>query len=353
MRHGVTAFAVAALLAAPPASAETVRQQSRRAVDIGDASTVSVQNSRGQIEVRPSPDRQVHVTALKVIRAASSRLTDKLAAETQVELLRDGPRYRIRVDYPKGMSVRVNLWEGINEFSVPRVEMRLIVLVPAGVAIELEGASVDLSTEGLAGRQRLETASGDIAVESATGPVTVTTASGDVTVTEARALEISSVSGDVKIEQTRGPVSIGTSSGDVSVGGLTDSVEVRTVSGDVSVERAPAGARIRTSSGEIQLQQVSGRLYASTVSAEIHATLMGPVREARLESSSGDVTLALASSASCALEMSTSSGDIDVQVPSQTRTVSRRLVTAVVRQGTAPVRVQTVSGNITVTRGEP
>lgn len=352
MRYGVVALVLGALIAAP-AGAETVRQLSRRSVDIGGATTVSVLNSRGQIEVRPSPDRQLHVTALKLIRASTSTLADKLAAETQVELQRDGTQYRIRVKYPKGLSVRVNIWDGINEFTVPRAEMRLVVQVPRGVAIDLDGASADLATEAVSGRQHLETASGDITVESATGSVSISTASGDVTVAEARGLNVTSVSGDVRIEGCRGPVSVGTSSGDVNASGLADSVQVQTVSGDVVVERAPAGARVKTSSGEIRIGQVTGRLFASSVSAEIHARLQGPLREARIESSSGDVTLALAPNASCALEMRTSSGDIDVAVPSQTKTVSRRLVTAVVRQGTAPVWIQTVSGNITVTRGEP
>lgn len=353
MRCGKEALVVVALLAGQPAGAETVRQQSRRAIDIGDAATVSVINPRGQIEVRPSPDRQLHVTAYKLIHASTAALAEKLADQTKVELAREGPRYGIRVRYPKGTSVRVNIWKGFNELSVPRIEMRLVVLVPAGVAIDLDSSSADLSTEALSGRQHIETSSGDVVVESATGPIAIQTASGDVTVTESRSLSVSSTSGDVRVLRSKGPLTVETSSGDVSADGLTDSVRIATVSGDVSVTRAPAGARIKTSSGEIVLQQVTGRLFASSVSSEIRATLQGPIHEVRIETSSGDVTLGLLPNASCTLEMRTSSGAIDVEVPSQTKIVSRQLVTAVVRQGTAPVSVQTVSGNITVTRGEP
>ena len=353
MRYGKGALVVLALLAGQPVGAETVRQQSRRAIDIGDATTVAVINARGQIEVRPSPDRQLHVTAYKTIRASSAELAERLAGETKVELRREGPRYGVRVRYPKGTSVRVNIWKGFNELSVPRVEMRLVVLVPPGVALDLDSSSADLATESLSGRQHLQTSSGDIEVASATGPIAIETASGDVTVSESRELKVSSTSGDVRVARSRGPLAVETSSGDVSADGLTDSVRIETVSGDVAVTRAPAGARIKTSSGEIVLHQVTGRLFASSVSSEIRATLEGPIRQARIETSSGDVTLGLGSNASCTLEMRTSSGEIDVEVPSQTKIVSRQLVTAVVRQGTAPVAVQTVSGNITVTRGEP
>jgi len=353
MRYRVAALGVVALLVASVAGAETLRQQSRRSVDLAQVATVTVQNPRGQIELRPSRDRALHLTALKIVRGSRASVVRRLADETQVELVRDGPRYRIRVKYPKGLSVRVNLWEGFNEYTIPRVEMQLVVEVPAGVSVELETASADLASEAVPNPQRLETASGDIVVEAATGPVTIETASGDVRVIRGRGLDVRSVSGDVRIEETRGPLRVATTSGDVNIAGATDSLRIETVSGDVAVERAPGGAWVRTASGEIELRQVTGRLIAESVSADIRATLQGPLREARVESSSGDVTLALASNVSCTIEMRTSSGDIHVDVPSQTRTVSRRLVTAVVREGTAPAWLQTVSGNIHVTRGEP
>src|SRR5262245_14040875 len=137
MRYAVTALVVVAL-AATPVGAETLRQKSQRSVDLGSATTVVVQNARGRIEVTPSADRSLHVTALKIVRGSSTSTVQKLADETTVELQRDGPRYGIRVKYPQGTSVRVNIWEGFNEYTVPRVEVHLMVEVPAGIAVELE-----------------------------------------------------------------------------------------------------------------------------------------------------------------------------------------------------------------------
>jgi hypothetical protein len=353
MGYWVAALGIVALFMASVADGETLRQQSRRSVDLSQVATVTVQNSRGQIELRPSPDRTLHLTALKTVRGPRGSVVRRLADETQVELVREGDRYRIRVKYPKGLSVRVNLWEGFNEHTIPRVEVQLVVEVPIGVSVELETASADLASDAVPNPQRLESASGNIVVEAAHGPVTIETASGDVRVIQGRALDVRSVSGDVRIEETRGPLRVGTASGDVIIAGATDSLRIETVSGDVVVDRAPGGAWVRTASGEIELRQVTGRLIAESVSADIRAGIRGSLREARIESSSGDVTLALASNVSCTIEMRTSSGDIRVDVPSQTKTVSRRLVTAVVREGTAPAWLQTVSGNIHVTRGEP
>jgi len=338
---------------AAAAGAETVREQSSRSVELPGISTVIVQNSRGSIELRPSPDGQLHLKALKTVKASSASVARRLAGETQVELHREGGRYKIRVRYPQGTSVHVNLWEGFNENTVPRSEMLLAVQVPSGVAVELNAASADLGSAGVSNSQRLETASGDIVVESPGGPVTIETASGDIHVSGGRKLEVQSVSGDVRIQDVTGFLSVGTTSGDVRVDGAGDSIRIETVSGDIVVERAPRGAWVSTASGEIELNHVAGRLFAESVSADIRATLAAPVRETRIESSSGDVKLGLASNAACLVEMRTSSGELQVDVPSQTRNVSRRRVTAVVRGGTTPVTIETVSGSILVTRGGP
>ena len=347
------ALALLALGWTTTAGAETLREQSNRSVELPGVSTVVVQNSRGSIDLRPSPDGQLHLKALKTVKASDASVARRLAGETQVELQRDGGRYKIRVKYPQGMSVRVNLWEGFNEYTMPRSEMQLVVEVPSGVAVELTGASADLGSEAVPNPQRLETASGDIVVESPAGPVTIETASGDIHVNRGRTLEARSVSGDVRIQDMVGPLSIDTASGDVKVAGAGDSIRIETVSGDVVVERAPRGAWVSTASGEIELRHVSGRLFAESVSADIRATLAAPVRETRIESSSGDVNLGLPSNAACTIEMRTTSGELQVDVPSQTKTVSRRQVTAVVRGGTIPVRIETVSGSIVVSRGEP
>jgi len=369
MRMPLSAMLVVGVVFSAPAGAETVREQSRRTVDIGDAATVAVENSRGWIRVRPSPDRSVHITAIKIVRAGDRDLGERLARETIVELRGDGSRYRIKVKYPRGRSVRANLWGGLSELTHPRVEVHLAVAVPARAAVELDAASADLFSEGLTGAQALSTASGDISVQSATGATVISTASGDISVQSAtgatvistasgdvllsgtRAARVSTASGDVQIHGLRGPLDVSTANGDVVVAEATDSLHIQTASGDVRVARAVAGARVTTSSGEIVIDAVSDRLRVSSVSGEVRATLQAPLRSATISTSSGDVVLVLQENVGCTLEMQTSSGSIDVDVPSRTQTVTRQRVTAVVGQGAAPVALRTVSGNITVTRG--
>ncbi len=335
------------------AHGETLREQSRRTVDLAGVSTVTVQNARGRIEARPSPDKSLHVTALKIVRASGAAVARRLAEQTLVELARDGARYSIRVRYPRAQSVRINLFEGFNELTIPRVEVQLTVDVPSGIQVELGGASADLHGEGLAGPVTLKCASGDASVRSCDGPVLVSTASGDVSLSDVRSARVSTASGDVQIESARGPVSVHATSGDVSVAQTADSLGIETVSGDVTVARAPAGVSIGTTSGEIDLGYGAGRVRLESVSGDVRAALHAPLAQSDISTTSGDIRLGIAESVGCALELRTSSGTLDLDIPCRTRMVSRRLVTAIVRGGTTPVSLRSLSGSITVTRGEP
>lgn len=328
------------------------REQSRRTVPAAGLDLVVVENARGRIEVRPSPDADLHITALKIARANSGADAREIARATSVELQRDGSRYLIRVKYPRKESIRVNFWEGF-DLSMPRLEVRMTVEVPAALGVQLTASSGDLFTHDLRGEQRLRASSGDVSVDAAAGPVDVTTSSGDVSLADARAARVATTSGDVEVIGRPRRLAVTTSSGDVAIDEVSDSLRVETASGDVTVERAGRDATVSSSSGEVRMLGASGRLSVSTVSGEIRASVVAPLREASISSSSGDIRLGLDPNVGCTLEMRTSSGSLDIDVPIRTQTVTRRLVTGVVRDGTAPIKLRTTSGSIDVVSGEP
>jgi hypothetical protein len=333
------------------ARGDVLREQSRQAIDIAGISTVVVHNGRGRIEARPSPDGRLHVTALKIVRTGDDAAARRLARKTVVELGRDGDRYTVRVRYPAGPSFRINLWEGFSDLDRPRVEVRLAIETPAGVSVELNGASADLFGERLTAPLTLHSASGDVTLESCTGELRVSTASGEISVSGARWADLGTASGDVEIEDARGPLRISTTSGDVSVGEIADSLTVQTSSGDVQVAKAPGGSRIGTSSGRVVVRHAAGGVRIRTSSGDVSATLETPLRSADVSTTSGEIRIALDDAVGCRIEMRTSSGGLDLDVPCHGQSVSRRLVTAVVRQGGPPVALRSVSGGIRVTRG--
>jgi hypothetical protein len=331
---------------------QTWREQSRRVEPAAGLQTLMVENSRGRVDVHPSADGSLHITALKIVRAPSTGEAQRNARAATVELERDGSRYLIRVRYPRGESVHVNFWDGF-DLSMPRLEVRLSIEVPTAMAVQLIASSGDLFTQDLEGEQRLRASSGDVSVDGARGPVDVATSSGDVSLMDARAARINTSSGDVEVHGRPAMVQVRTGSGDVDIDDASDSLRVETTSGDVTIDRAPRGAVVSTSSGEVRIRSTGGRLAVSTVSGQIQTHVTSPLRDAIFASSSGDIRLGLDSGVGCTLELHTTSGSLDLDVPVKTQTLTRRVVTGVVRNGDAPVTLRTASGSIAVVSGEP
>ncbi|HEY3215989.1 MAG TPA: DUF4097 family beta strand repeat-containing protein [Candidatus Eisenbacteria bacterium] len=348
----ITFTMVALMVVAGKAVAgEIWREQSVRVVGRQGISAVEVTNARGRVDARPSADGQIHVTALKIVRASDETTRRRLAQQTVVEAAPQGGRYVVRVRYPQRSSIRIGLWESFAGVTWPRVEVRIVLEVPADLPVALNGTSADLFTDGLAGPQTLKTTSGDAEVHDARGPMEMTSTSGDLAAAGIGRARISTVSGDLDIAGARGAVFARTTSGDVLLRNSGDSLRIETVSGDVHADHASRDVYVHTTSGDIQIGGASGRVELGSVSGEIVVALAQPLIGAEVETSSGDIRATLATDLGCRLEMRTSAGSIEVGLPVETRTVTRREVSAVVRGGTTPVSLRTGSGSIVVTGG--
>ena len=338
------------LALAGPAQANDIRQQSRFDRDVNGIEVLRVENARGIVDVRPSTDGRLHLVALKVAKSPSSSVTRELADKTVVETDQFGGTFRVRVRYPSH-KVNISLWHDLSSDNLPSVEVQLAIEIPVTMSAELSTASGKIISSGLHGRQTLKTASGDVHAELAEGPVDVTTASGDVVAIDMDRTSVSTASGDISCDVVRGPLRINSASGDVTIQGAEDSIRVQTVGGDVTLERAPRGLTLKTTSGEIEVRSVSGRIRLASTSGDVDVRLASPVTAADIETTSGQLSVRLDPQVACALEATTTSGEIDFRLPTQARTLSRGRVSAVVRGGSAPVSLRSVSGDINVAGG--
>lgn len=322
MRLGtaILAMCVAALAAAAPAyAAVRYSERSDRTVDAGGIRTVEIDNSRGDIQVAPSADGRIHVTALKTCRGRDRAEAQRFAAAIGVTSTTEGDRWVLRVNYPKRVDIRVNFWDLISGHSDSddfgqSHEVKLLVEAPPALALRLHAVSGDLAARGMSGPQRLRTTSGDCTVEAAGAAVDLETVSGDV-----------------------------------HLGGARRAV-VRTTSGDISVSTSgPLDAR--SVSGDIQVASASDTVTLATTSGEISADLGTPLQRADASSTSGDITLGLLGSLGASLELSTQSGDIECDVPVTLLGHGRQYMNAKYGRGGAAVKAHTVSGDLHVTSG--
>ncbi len=129
-------------------------------------------------------------------------------------------------------------------------------------------------------------------------------------------VRVTTISGDVRIEAINGDATVNTTSGDVRLDGIGGSLAVNTISGDVTLrDGRVADARVGTASGDVELSGVNGSLAVTTISGSIRVrdVVSGPVR---LQTTSGKINADGALSGD--LDITSVSGDVSVEIPSQT-----------------------------------
>ena len=91
-------FVVAALLLpvrAAHAEDEVWREQSQKTVEVRGFSTLQIDNARGRVDLVPSADGRLHITALKIVRSGRQERAQELASRIVVETGMSGDRYRV------------------------------------------------------------------------------------------------------------------------------------------------------------------------------------------------------------------------------------------------------------------
>jgi DUF4097 and DUF4098 domain-containing protein YvlB len=349
-------LAVAALALLPGsllAEVPTLREQSQQVVEARDLKGLRVENPRGLVQVSPSRDGRIHLTALKLTTSRMSSRAQDFARGTRVETSTESGRFVVRVHYPQRQTLHASLAQLFKgEFDLPRIEVRLSLEVPPNLPVELETTSGDLETSGLAGAQSLQTTSGDIEVHAAAAFLSITTTSGNVMASGLWRAQVRSVSGDVELDAARGPLDIRTTSGDINLSGVSDSLGLSSVSGDIQVDRAPRGLDAGTTSGGIVVDGLAGGLVRlRSTSGDVRFGLDRSLRRADVSTVSGGITARLADGLGCDLTLKSTSGTLDSSVPLKIRTVSRNEMSGAVSGGGPPVVLHSLSGDIAVTGG--
>lgn len=340
-----------ALVLAAPAGAETLRESSSQVSPASGVRAVSVENSRGAIQVTPSTDGQIHLTALKEVRANSSSERRRLADQITVDAGNEGGTYTVHVNYGGSGSVHLSFWDLMNGADLPRSELKLSLAIPPALPVTLHSASGDLSTNGISGAQRLESASGDVDLHDAGGDLDVTTMSGDIQARGLKRARLHTGSGDCELEDVSGPVSVRTGSGDITVRGAKDSLNLSSGSGDLDVEKAPRGLHASTASGRIGVEHAAGSLELDSASGDVELGLEDPLSRADVMNESGDVKVDVDGLAGVSIQLETASGSIDATAPMRVKSADRHRLVATLGNGRASLRVRTSSGDIQLTNG--
>jgi lia operon protein LiaG len=208
----------------------------------------------------------------------------------------------LTVTVPRGRTVELYL--GVGEVSVANVEGDLLVDV----------ASAPVRTQTTKGRLLVDTGSGSVDVVDAEGDVSVDTGSGSVDVT--------GVQGQSLL--------VDTGSG---------SVEAR----DVTVQ----DLKIDTGSGRITANRTTMRRgNLDTGSGSVHLELMSDIDDLVVDTGSGSVTVEFPPELGARLDLESSSGGIDFDVPITVTQFNRSSLRGEIGDGRGMIRIDTGSGSI-------
>lgn len=294
-----------------------------RTFKVGPSGSLNLSNVAGDITVTGGAGDEIHVEAVKRVRAHDAAEAKKQLEAVAIEAAERAGRVEITTSYPQKQNIQI--------------EVDYTVQVPAATTVSLRSVSGSLQLTGLKGEARLETVSGDVTTANSGQLARVKSVSGDVSVTEGGA-------GDV--------LSLGTVSGNLVVKRLkAHTLEVQTISGDL-----------------LLADTVCDRVLAKSVSGDLQFS--GPLAKTgryEFNTHSGDVRLAVQGSIGFELTANTFSGELrsDLQLAGRGGDSSavaagdgnrhhgprRQELRGTFGDGSALMVVQTFSGDVLVTSG--
>jgi Putative adhesin len=178
--------------------------------------------------------------------------------------------------------------------------------------------------------------------------------SGDQTIEGMKSgIDVETGSGDVKLNDLAGDIRIHTGSGNVQARGAAGPLEARAGSGDITIEEKSKGdVRVETGSGNIEARGVDGGFNASTGSGDVRVDGT-PANSWYVKTGSGNAELRLPQQAAFDLDVSTSSGSVEVNHPVNTTVQgrvqeSRKSIRGKVNGGGPEINVHTGSGDVRV-----
>lgn len=244
MRRVAMAAGVAAVLLAPPASAQTLDT----AVAVRVGARLELQNISGTVQIRATrrSDIRIHV---------------------------EYDRARIEIDAsPTSVQVRTVPRRGMGDADYT-------IEVPVRTGLTVNAVSSDIDVRDVCGEAELQSVSGEVRLACAQGNVSVQSVSGDVTARDVRGrLDVTSTSGEVTVHNARADVAAHSVSGDV----LLDRVEgqdvsAETVSGEVGFSgpvREGGRYRFQSHSGDLTIRPdgaLNATVSVSTFSGDLES----------------------------------------------------------------------------------
>lgn len=174
------------------------------------------------------------------------------------------------------------------------------------------------------------TVSGDITMSNLglSDALVVNTTSGEITLKDIAAsgqTSMTSVSGNIELDKMNinGDLKLGTTSGDTDISSsqIAGNLSLKSISGDLNAmkTRVNGNASLKSTSGEVEFKDLtSNNISISTISGNVSGNILGDSKDYTIKADtvSGNKNLPLSANGNKLLNVSTTSGDIDISFTS-------------------------------------
>jgi hypothetical protein len=155
--------------------------------------------------------------------------------------------------------------------------------------------------------------------------------------------------GNVEVTSVEGTVNMHTSGGNVRAEGITGKVDMETSGGEVQVATVVGDVDVSTSGGNIGLRDVDGAVRAETSGGDVRVRLKNSNKGVYVETSGGNIELAMARNSSANVDASTSGGDVTCDLPiTMTGKINESRIKGAINGGGATVHARTSGGDIRI-----
>jgi lia operon protein LiaG len=211
------------------------------------------------------------------------------------------------------------------------------IAIPPGRRVEAYLAVGQAFVSNVEGEPRVDVVSANVTADHVKGSLIVDTGSGDV-----------------RLSDAQGDASLDTGSGDITVSDVTGhELSLDTGSGDVAAERVTTDVlKVDTGSGEVTTSGVRANdVRIDTGSGSVRLDLLSDLESLSVDTGSGDVTVNLPVDFDAAVDIETSSGEIDLQnVTVRTTRLEEDHLTGQIGDGKGRMKIETGSGDVRLVR---
>jgi DUF4097 and DUF4098 domain-containing protein YvlB len=354
-RIGTLTVAAGLLMAAPAGagSGERLEKEEKVTVPAEGRTGIVIKNARGRtVLVGRTDATAVSIVAVKNVVGRDENDARDMLERLSVDVSERGDQ--IVIETRDGNKYDDWSWSVLSVVKGTRRSAWIdyTIEAPYALGVNASTTSGEVRVSNVGGRAEVSATSGDVSIRGVAGSARAGLTSGELEISDVGGdLTVDATSGNVVVEDVRGAIELRGTSGDFQVSRVARDANVQLTSGDFVLEGCSGSVFFRAASGDARMTEVGGSVDASSSSGDIEV-LVTPLADRKfvVSTSSGDVDLYYVPVKNYGfhLDVRTSSGSIEGEMPIKVSRVDRRRLQGVVGSGVARIEIETASGDISI-----